>query len=278
MYGVFKAGVGMNTPANLSPQAFAGTATAYLRYRPPYPRALLDDLLMRAAVPADGALLDLACGPGRVSLDLADHFGVVWAVDQEPEMIEVGRREAARRGMHGVNWLVGRAEDLVLADGSIDIITIGEAFHRLDQTLIVQRALDWLKPGGCLVTLGVEGPLDGREPWQRKAAEVARRWMDRAFPDGWAPGRPGAELGPGAPERVMRAGGFNDIVSRAIEEPRDWSFEEIVGYFRSTSVCSTTALGENFPAFEADLRAALPQQAVFHEDLKAEYTLGRKPA
>jgi trans-aconitate methyltransferase len=65
------------TPANLLPGAFAGTATAYARYRPPYPRALLDDLLSRAAVAPNGRLLDLACGPGRVGLALAAEFETV---------------------------------------------------------------------------------------------------------------------------------------------------------------------------------------------------------
>ena len=37
------------------------------------------------------------------------------------------------------------------------------------------------------------------------------------------------------------------------------------------------ALGEDFPAFEAELRAAL-SGAVFHEDLHAGYTLARKPS
>jgi SAM-dependent methyltransferase len=269
----------MNTPANLRPEAFAGTAAAYLRYRPPYPRVLLDDLLYRAAPPAGGALLDMACGPGRVALDLAGSFATVVAVDLEPEMIEVGQAEAARRGVGGVTWRVGRAEDLDLAPGSIDLITIGEAFHRLDQPLIARKAQAWLRPGGCLATLGTEGLLDGREPWQQTVAAVARHWMNRAFPAGWAPGRPGAELGPGAAERVLRAANFAEVASCSFQAPHSWSFEAIVGYLKSTSVCSQNALGDDFPAFEADLRAALDPLAahLFQEDLRCGYTLGRKP-
>jgi SAM-dependent methyltransferase len=265
--------------ANLRAGAFAGTADAYLRYRPPYPKALLDDLLRRAAPPSGGELLDLACGPGRVALDLAGSFAAVWAIDLEPEMIEVGRREAARRGIGSVTWLVGWAEELELAPNSIDLITIGEAFHRLDQVLIAEKALGWLRPGGSLATLGTDGILDGREPWQKTVAEVARRWMSRAFPEGWAKGRPGADLGRGAAERVLGAAGFAQVASRAFREPQDWSVEEIIGYLQSTSVCSKVALGEDFPRFEADLRAALSNEpaALFHEELGCGYTLGRKP-
>jgi hypothetical protein len=39
--------------------AFSGTATYYLRYRVPYPQALLRDLVKRAGVTGEGRLLDL---------------------------------------------------------------------------------------------------------------------------------------------------------------------------------------------------------------------------
>jgi len=56
----------MDTPRNFQAGAFAGTAEAYLRYRPPYPAALLANLVAQAQLPASAVLLDLACGPGRV--------------------------------------------------------------------------------------------------------------------------------------------------------------------------------------------------------------------
>jgi SAM-dependent methyltransferase len=118
--------------ANVS-TPFAGTASYYARYRPPYPDALLADLRLRAATTGHGTLLDLACGPGRVAIPMAAHFGRVLAVDAEAEMVAVGTAAAQRRGAANVSWLIARAEDLRIARGSIELITIGEAFHRLDQ-------------------------------------------------------------------------------------------------------------------------------------------------
>ncbi len=270
----------MTTPPNLQPDAFAGAAAAYARYRPPYPKALFGDLITRAVVGPRGGLLDLACGPGRVALDLAASFETVWAIDLEPEMVEVGKREAARRRVRNITWIVGRAEDLAAPSGAFDLITIGEAFHRLDQTLVAQKALGWLKPGGGLATLGSEGMLAGRGAWQATVAQVAHRWMARAFPEGWAVACLGAQMGPGDYERVLRGAGFIDVESRPFEEPREWTFEEIRGYLQSTSVCSKRALGIDFEAFEAELRVALFEHAespTFHETLSWGYTLGRKP-
>jgi SAM-dependent methyltransferase len=270
----------MTTPANIRPDAFAGTAEAYRDHRPPYPRTLLDDLLARAAVPPTGAtLLDLACGPGRIALNLAPAFDRVLAVDLEPEMVAVGRQTAAERGLGNITWQVGRAEDVALAPGSVDLITIGEAFHRLDQGLIARQALTWLRPGGAIASLGWDGMLDGGEGWRQTVADIAARWKAVAFPAGWAQHRPGADFGLGAEERVLGAAGFVALSHHDFTAPKVWSFDGVVGYLKSTSVCSERALGEHFGAMVADLRAALgdppggfPQAMVFG------YTLGRKPA
>jgi len=268
----------MDPKPNLRPDAFAGAAAAYARYRPPYPKQVLSDLL--AASPSNGAVLDLACGPGRLALDLAASVQTVWAIDMEPEMIEVGTRVAAGRGLDNITWFVGRAEDLAAPQEAFDLITIGEAFHRLDRPLVARQALGWLKPGGCLATLGCEGILAGQEPWQKTVAEVAHRWMAKAFPGGWGVARDGVEVGPGSEARALRAAGFVEVTEHAFHEPRDWTFEEIAGYLRSTSVCSEKALGGDFAAFEAELRAALrgPAEAqTFHETTTWGYTLGQKP-
>ena len=71
----------MDTPRNLQAGAFAGTAEAYFRYRPPYPKALLASIVTQAHLPGSAVLLDLACGPGRVTLDLAASFEHVHAID-----------------------------------------------------------------------------------------------------------------------------------------------------------------------------------------------------
>jgi protein-L-isoaspartate O-methyltransferase len=269
----------MTIPANLRPGAFAGAAEAYATFRPPYPPALLSDLLARAHVGRD-ALLDLATGPGRIALDLAPHFEEVVALDLEPDMIAVGIREAARRGIGNVEWRIGRAEDFDAPPASFDLITIGEAFHRLEPHLVAQQAMGWLRPGGCLATLGTDNRFSGDEPWEVALREVRDRWLPRAFPDGWGTVLPGGALDRADRWAVFGAAGFVDIEEHELEERRTLRFEQIAGYLASTSVCSRTALVGSFEAWEADLRAALDDDgdARFDETIRWGYTLARKPS
>jgi SAM-dependent methyltransferase len=213
-----------------------------------------------------------------VTLDLAASFEHVHAIDLETEMIEVGRREAARRGVRNVEWRVGRAEEASIAAESVDLITKGEAFHRLDQVAIIENALDWLKPCGCIAILGTYSILAGGEAWKETVRAVARHWMTRAFPAGWADARPGAAVRPDAFKLLLLGAGFTDVEIRSFAEPRDWTFDEIVGYLRSTSVCSEGALGDLFSSFEAGLKEALrpAEGRLFHERLRCGFTMGRK--
>jgi SAM-dependent methyltransferase len=78
---------------------YKGTAEYYDRFRPLYPAMLLTDLRARVDLDGTGRLLDLACGTGQVAFALAGDVAEVWAVDQEAESIEFGRRAARRLGV-----------------------------------------------------------------------------------------------------------------------------------------------------------------------------------
>lgn len=264
---------------NFPDNAFAGTAPYYARYRVAYPERLLADLLARSGLTGKGRLLDLASGPGRVALPLARSFQEVWAIDLEPEMIEVGRGEAARKGIGNVRWMVGRAESLEAPPASFELITIGEAFHRLDQRIVASQSLRWLEPGGCLASLGSYSVLSGKGPWQEIVKETVRRWKSRRFPDGNdSPKGPASD--PEHNERVFREAGFVKVASYPFTEGHEWTIESILGYLYSTSACSKVLLGDDIGQFESELRTALlahDPSGIYREYADWGYTIGRKP-
>ena len=195
-------------------------------------------------------------------------------------MIEVGQHEAVQRVVHNITWMVGQAEDLEAPPASFALVTIGEAFHRLDQQGVAQHTLQWLQPGGCVAIMGCYGITSGTEPWQLLVAEIVRRWTRRAA----VTGAVAAQLQPGSGldhnERVLREAGFREVASYPFVVPHDWTIDTIIGNLYSTSFCSKRVLGANAAAFEADLKAALlahDPSGHYREQIRFGYTMGRKP-
>jgi SAM-dependent methyltransferase len=67
-------------------------------------------------------LLDVGCGPGSITLGLAEAVapGEVVGVDLRPEVVEQARAAAAQRGIANVRFEVGSAYDLPFPDASFD--------------------------------------------------------------------------------------------------------------------------------------------------------------
>jgi SAM-dependent methyltransferase len=268
-------------PPNLRSDAFVGAADDYVRYRLPYPRPMLQALLAGAALPPTAArLIDLACGPGRVALAIADHFSEILAVDLESEMVEAGKREAALQGVNHIRWSVARAEDFAAPTSGFDLVTIGEAFHRLDRPRVAAKAFDWLKDGAALATLGMENFRHGNAPWRRILVEVVTGFV----------GTPAERIG-GAPnpavadalaeqEAALWGAGFVEVASHDFVFAHEWHLPDLLGNLRSMSVVSPHTLGTRHAAFEAELCAALlayDPAGRFQEHVSCGYTLARKP-
>jgi SAM-dependent methyltransferase len=233
--------------------AFRGAADYYDRFRPAYPQALVDDLCRWAGVTGRGRLLDLACGTGELALRLCPLFRDVWAVDAEPEMVQAGRAKAARTGIGNVHWTVDRAEDLIAGPGSFELITVGNAFHRLDRPLVAARMLDWLIAGGAAAIVNTGSVWAGSEAWQAVAVEVIRRWTGgSAQPASANPDKPRRSH-----EACLTDAGFGNVEEHRFEVEHVWNVDSFIGYLYSTSIVAAIARAGTAAAFEADLRTAL---------------------
>ena len=268
-------------PPNLRADAFVGAAADYARYRLPYPEVLLQSFLAQAALPARGArLIDLACGPGRVTFAIADRFEEVLAVDREPEMVEAARREAARRGISHIRWSVGRAEDLAAPASYFDLVTIGEAFHRLDRPLVAAKAFGWLKPGGVLITLGMQNFLRSDAPWRLIVKDIVTHFVGTPAERSGGSPNPTVEEGLADQEATLRGAGFAGVASLDFDFSHTWNLPDLLGNLRSMSVVSPHALGTRHAAFEAEVRAALlafEPSSRYAEQISCGYTFAQKP-
>jgi SAM-dependent methyltransferase len=260
---------------------FRGTARYYERFRVPYPQSLIDDLAERSGASGAGRLLDLACGTGQLSFALRGRFGEIWAVDQEPDMIGVVREKAEAAGPGKIRPLISAAEDLAAPGESFDLVTIGNAFHRLRREAVAANVFRWLRPGRFLALAWGDSPWSGEEPWQQVLRATMQRWRTQAGAGSRIP--PGHEQD--RRERpdlaILRQAGLDVVGDFQFSATHDWTPDALVGFVFSTGVLSRAALGDLAPAFEDDLRRELLvciPDGRFPQVIGFAYELARRPA
>ncbi|MFQ3596465.1 MAG: class I SAM-dependent methyltransferase [Sphingomonadaceae bacterium] len=93
------------------------------------------------------AILDLAGGTGDIAFRLAGSGARVTVADINPDMLAVGRKRAAARGIAGLDWVEANAEALPFADASFAAVTIAFGIRNvthIDKALAeAHRVLAW---------------------------------------------------------------------------------------------------------------------------------------
>ena len=123
---------------------FGQQAEAYDRFRPTYPDAVIDELL--APVPAGLDVLDVGCGTGIASRQIARRGARVLGVELAPQMAEVARA-------HGVDVEIAAFEVWDATGRTFDRVVSAQAWHWLDLPVATAKAATVLRPGGqlCLI-------------------------------------------------------------------------------------------------------------------------------
>lgn len=251
--------------------AFEGTSDYYQYFRIPYPQILIEKLFELVKPVQRDLLIDLACGPGRLTFPLADKFNRIIAVDREAGMIKTGMKTSEEANVQNIKWFTGDAEDLDIDEGTADLVTVGDAFDRLDQGMILEKSYNWLKPGGCFAIVGMYAIWRGEEKWHSVVNESVQKWSTLSPILSVTEFRNYSHL--------LEGKNFKDVVSEQFEFLNTHTLDSIIGYLYSTSRCSKKVLGNNADEFEAELRTKLSginSSGIFEEKVKCGFTLGRK--
>ncbi|MFC5368768.1 class I SAM-dependent methyltransferase [Salinirubrum litoreum] len=269
---------------------FTSTVEFYADYRPAYPDSVFAHVADFFALDADDRVLDLGCGPGTVTLPLAEYAGHVVGMDPDETMLAAARARSDAGGpadtagspdtRGSVEWVVGSDADLRTDDRLVDrlrplrLTTMGRSFHWMEQGPTLERLRDITEPGGGVALLNDTGWLTrGTADWQDAVYAVLDDYLDDP------PERTGPVKYDDPWHELLADHGFVETGEDRFPVERDWTAEAVVGYLLSLSFCSPAILGDRQADFEHNVRQALAEfdRETFREIGDVRVTRGRVP-
>lgn len=203
--------------------SFLSVTDDYERTRPQYP----DEAIGRAVGPPAKTILDLGCGPGKLTAQLAALGHAVSGLDPSPTMLAGMRAK-------GLPAVCGRAERVPILDAALDVVTAAQAFHWFDHELAVPEMRRVLKDGGraCLFWNLREESVD----WVRRLSEI----IGSEDAMGATLGDPN-EFHIDVASVLARDGAFDSVEVRAFPYEQRLTEEGLVGLVRSRSYVAILA-------------------------------------
>lgn len=214
---------------------------AYVRFRPDYPPELAE-ALARAA-PSHRLAVDVGCGNGQLTRQLAGHFQAVIGVDPSADQL-ANAHEAAR-----VTYRRAPAEALPVADASAGLVAAAQAAHWFDLPAFYAEARRIAEPGAAIALVSYGVPEVGRGAVKDRFARFYRDEIGPFWP----------------PERRLVESGYADLDFPFAERPgprlsiaRAWDLDALLGYVSTWSAVRRAAeagRGAILNAFADDLSA-----------------------
>lgn len=196
---------------------FSGHAGDYANFRPTYPAALFQWLSDHS--PDTKLAWDCATGNGQAARALAGHFDRVIATDASREQVEQAVEHPR------IRFRVEPAEHSSLEPGSVDLVTVAQAYHWFDHDAFHDEVRRVLKPGGLLAawtyTLAIISPA---------VDELVFELYEKVLGDYWPPER--AYIDRNYQDFILP---WNDIQPPGFSMTAHWSVEGLIGYLGTWS-------------------------------------------
>jgi SAM-dependent methyltransferase len=114
-----------------SKEKFTNKVVDYVKYRPSYPKELIDYLVTEVGLSQSSVVADVGAGTGILTKLLADKVNTIFAVEPNLNM----RTACIKYCINSSSFVAidGSAEETNLPDKSVNFITVAQAFHWFDR-------------------------------------------------------------------------------------------------------------------------------------------------
>lgn len=130
---------------------FDRIAGLYDRARPGYPPGAVSDLLRSCVVTGSSEVLEIGCGTGQLTRDLAATGASVHCVEAGAELAHLARKNLS--GFANVEIRTVTFESFDGSSASFDAVISATAFHWIDPNVSYAKSAGLLRPGGHLALL-----------------------------------------------------------------------------------------------------------------------------
>jgi len=156
----------------MNEEKFNGKAELYKKFRPSYPKELLDYLYSQIGFSKDSIIADIGAGTGILSRLFLERGSIVYAVEPNEDMRETSVKDLSY--YENFTSFNASAENTGLQDNSIDFVTVAQAFHYFDRQLFKQECKRILRHGGKTVI--VWNDVDRDSDLIRKSGNIIEKY------------------------------------------------------------------------------------------------------
>jgi ubiquinone/menaquinone biosynthesis C-methylase UbiE len=125
---------------------FSNRVENYVRYRPHYPAALLEQVVEQTGLQPGWTVADVGSGTGILARLFLENGNTVIGVEPNASMRAAGETWLANFARF--KSVDGRAENTGLPDKNVELVAVGQAFHWFDPDATAREFRRILVPGG----------------------------------------------------------------------------------------------------------------------------------
>ncbi|MFP4135211.1 MAG: class I SAM-dependent methyltransferase [Halothece sp.] len=153
---------------------YSQVAIAYDQTRPRYPAQLLDEILQITQLENNSFLLEIGCGPGIATTQLAELGFSIVAIEPSVESASLAKEKC--RNYSNVEIINTTFEEWDLEPAKFDAVVASTSFHWLDRNLATQKSAATLKPNGFLILLWNTPPQPPKEIYDSFLKQIYKNY------------------------------------------------------------------------------------------------------